>query len=217
MKKKFLSMILAVLMVALSLVSASAYSTTDTVRTRNEVDIQAVLENPEAYPGVEITVFEDTDAYIEALYANKDLTPESRQRLIEDAESTAMSRAVGQYYSEIKMTVPVTTSYSCYPYFYVLLNYTGSDRPDGIVKVNNADLIRDHNGMSKEFSGKLYYNLESSTRLYWDLNGDFHNNGTTTFSGGASIPVGENATITFSVSHSTSHYKYVRKSGTYVI
>ena len=51
--------------------------------------------------------------------------------------------------------------------------------------------------MSKQFSGSLYVNLEQADRIFYIINGDFFDNGTTTLSGGLNIGIGEGASAKF--------------------
>lgn len=74
--------------------------------------------------------------------------------------------------------------------------------------VKHASLDRKYNGMSKQFGGELYYNLERNDRLYYELNGDFYDNGTTTSSGGFEIGLGDEAKIKFNISYSSNFYEY---------
>lgn len=78
-----------------------------------------------------------------------------------------------------------------------------------IRKIYHADLDRSYNGISKEYRGNLHYHLMSYTHIHFNVNGDFYNYGTTTFSGGGSVGVGEVASSNFSISNSSSHFKYV--------
>jgi hypothetical protein len=69
------------------------------------------------------------------------------------------------------------------------------------------------NGISKQYDGTIYTNLESAAKIFWIVNGDFYNNGTTTGSGGVSIEVGQSATVNFNISYASNHYKYLYKEG----
>ncbi|MEF7637829.1 hypothetical protein [Bacillus thuringiensis] len=72
---------------------------------------------------------------------------------------------------------------------------------------------RDASGLCKTFSGTVQANLEGPNRIFYIVNGDFHNNGTTTFDGNVSITVGKHGSVGFSASYATSHYKYTYKEG----
>lgn len=80
----------------------------------------------------------------------------------------------------------------------------------------------DRNGItnsytSKQFTGTIKGKMTSSTAIWWYVNGDFYNNGTTSFTGGVG---GERAikgvTVegSFSVTNASNHYEYWENSGT---
>lgn len=84
----------------------------------------------------------------------------------------------------------------------------------GIVKILNVGMNRSYNGLTKQFGGTVYTNLETAARIYWVVNGDFFENGTTTVSGGVNIGVGGTDVVNFNVSYSSNHYAYTYKEGT---
>ena len=63
-------------------------------------------------------------------------------------------------------------------------------------------------GLSKQFGGTVYVHLEDANRIFYIVNGDFFNNGSTTWNAGVNIGVGRNASIKFGVTNTTSHYQY---------
>jgi len=69
----------------------------------------------------------------------------------------------------------------------------------GILQIVDSTLIREYLYVSKQFSGTLFVNLESAYMIYYYVNGDFYDNGTTTQTAGFSIGVGEYLTIEYSV------------------
>lgn len=85
----------------------------------------------------------------------------------------------------------------------------------GIVKILNVSMNRLSNGMTKQFGGTVYANLETAARIYYIVNGDFYNNGTTSGNGGVDIGIGKGATIKFGISYATNHFKYVYTTGYY--
>lgn len=119
-------------------------------------------------------------------------------------------------YGTIRQTVRVDSAYSVYPYFYTKFEYSsGSPTPIRMVSIDSANIDRNYNGISKQFQGTLYYNLEAGNSLHGDLNGDFYNNGTTTITGGGSAGIGGVATASFSASITSSHYRYKNQIGRY--
>lgn len=93
--------------------------------------------------------------------------------------------------------------------------YSGNPTPDRILSIEYANINRQYGNTSKQFSGSLYYNLEAGNQFYWDLNGDFYNNGTTTYSYGGSVGVNGAASTSFSVAYASNHYAYKQISGRY--
>jgi hypothetical protein len=79
----------------------------------------------------------------------------------------------------------------------------------GILQIVDSTLIREYLYVSKQFSGTLFVNLESAYMIYYYVNGDFYDNGTTTQTAGFSIGVGEYLTIEYSVSYSSNHFGYM--------
>lgn len=121
----------------------------------------------------------------------------------------------GEYYRTYTYTVQVTSAYKPTVVFYCKTSEWNNYR--GIISVLNTSLNRSYNGLSKQFSGTLYTNLENAYTIYFELNGDFYNNGTTTFSGGGEIEVGGKSTINFGVSYATNHFSYCYKTGRYAL
>lgn len=109
-------------------------------------------------------------------------------------------------YTTLTKTLNVTSSYKPKIKFYIQV-----DAAHGayyIYRVMDANLIRNYNGISKVFDGKIYYNLETKTRIYFYVNGDFYNYGTISVTGGCSVGLGQSASVFFNVSASNNHYKY---------
>ena len=82
--------------------------------------------------------------------------------------------------------------------------------------IEEADLDRKDVSInvSKQFQGKLRFEITSPTKIWWYINGDFYDNGQTTISG----TVGANGVVwngSASISYSSSHFAYWNKSGTY--
>lgn len=69
-------------------------------------------------------------------------------------------------------------------------------------------------GTTKQFSGTLQAELTSGSSIWWYINGDFYNNGTTTISGSTTA----NGLVwsgTASISYASNYYKYWNNYGTY--
>lgn len=80
----------------------------------------------------------------------------------------------------------------------------------GIVKILHVDLDRKYNNMTKQFGGNIFISLENEDKIFWIVNGDFLNKGTTKVVGDVSIKVGETADLSFFASAADS-YKYIYK------
>lgn len=87
----------------------------------------------------------------------------------------------------------------------------------GIKEILNVTMIRSYNSTSRQFGGSVYVYLENPAKIYWDVNGDFYHNGTTSVQGGGSvgISVGASATVDFNASYATNHYLYYEEDGYY--
>lgn len=142
----------------------------------------------------------------------KDGIPKERAlKLLGKKPDISLLRSENIWYTTIEDTVTVTWAYKVRPKFYIKAE--GGHGVYFIRQVLSASLDRSYYGTSKLFSGNLYYNLESRTRLYYRLDGDFYNNGSISISGGGSVGLGQWGSLNFSVSYSKNHYKYIYKIG----
>ncbi|MNR55418.1 hypothetical protein D3C85_1757870 [compost metagenome] len=71
-------------------------------------------------------------------------------------------------------------------------------------------------GASKQFAGELKAEITSNdpTKIWWLVNGDFYDNGTTSISGGVQAD-GKIWKGNLSVQYATNHYKYWYNQSTY--
>ena len=116
-----------------------------------------------------------------------------------------------QTYRTISTQITVTNSYKPSISFYCETSEYGTYH--GIIRVLRTEINRNYNGMSKQFSGSLYVNLEQADRIFYIINGDFFNNGSSTLSGGLNIGIGESASVNLGGSYVSNHYKYVYHEG----
>ena len=114
-------------------------------------------------------------------------------------------------YTTRYVTLPIKNNYEVQIAFYLTID--SAYGAYAIHEVNRVSLDRGYSGKAKQFDGELYYNLENNTTIYYELNGDFYNNGETTMSGGGAIKVNDSATLNFSVSYSSNYFAYAFKSG----
>lgn len=144
---------------------------------------------------------------------NTNLSYEDASKLINPnlIKETRSGKVVRATYRNITRTITVSNIYKPKLVWYCETDESGQFR--AIRKIKNTSMNRSYNGTSKQFSGKVYTNLEDPNRIYYEVNGDFYNNGTTTVSGGTEISVGKSGTANFSVSYSSNHFKYHYSTG----
>ncbi len=231
MLKRFLAIIVAGVVFSASIIVGFAYpSTNNPLGIQNYVDIEDVLNHPEKYPDVKIEIYETTDEYIETISQDKNIDEETREKLIQSAYAKELescsddgmvpSKPEVQKYLTFYFDVHVKDSYYVQIYFYTLCSFLDGPNgpaynPNRLLRVEYANMDRAYKGRAREFQGTLYYNLESETRLFWDLNGDFFDYGTTSYTGGGAAPVGGEKTLSFSITYSNNHYAYCHEKGSY--
>lgn len=120
---------------------------------------------------------------------------------------------VNKYYT-VSTQISVTAAYKPTFYAYCLgwEDKGASVMPRGLIEIQYVDLNRSYKGLSKQFSGRIYGRLEDNWTLYYDVNGDFYNNGTTSADIGGSAGIDKVAEANFSIAYASNHYKYVRDS-----
>lgn len=132
--------------------------------------------------------------------------PEARERL-GYSEAEAEKATKGNYtYRTMSSQFTVNSLYKPTMRFYCQTSESGLFR--AIIKILEVNMIRGYQGLSKQFQGKVYVNLEHANKIFYIVNGDFYNNGTTTVSAGVSIGVGQYANVSFSVKNVSNHYQY---------
>lgn len=214
--KKILTVFLSISFIVLGV--CQNVNATNVVHEMNVININEVLKNPEEFP--DITVVRSNSAEFKEIIKNdNNLSDVVKNDILEEVIRNDMTRGASPYdYFTFYTSCQVTSTYVCKPYFYTYTYFGGaSHEPTKFIKILNANIDRNYYGTSKQFGGTLYYNLESSSTIYWDVNGDFFNNGTTTFAAGASIGVGESTSISFSISNSSNHFAYCHKTGRFTL
>lgn len=127
------------------------------------------------------------------------------------AMQAAKVAAASATYRNISAEFTVTSTYKATLRFYCQTEE--GDYFHAIVKVLNVSMNRNYNGVSKQFGGNVYINLEDPNRIYYVVDGDFYNNGTTTGGGSLKIGLGEGSSLTFNASNTSNFYAYVYKEG----
>ncbi|WP_040191079.1 hypothetical protein [Clostridium culturomicium] len=82
-----------------------------------------------------------------------------------------------------------------------------------IEKILDVTLNTISGSVSKVFSGKIFTHLETANRIFYRISGHFYNTGSSTVSGGAELNLGESATLSFSVSSTTSYFSAIYREG----
>lgn len=182
-------------------------NTDTTLSNATKIDILDVVNNPEKYPDIKITIHKTADEFIERLSKDSNISKEDKNIIIENVRAKQNSRSTTSYtgYVTVSDYCSVTSSYVVRPYFYCevsasdanLYNITSFNR------ILNAALDRNCNGVVKEFGGTLYFNLESYNTIYWDLNGTFYETGTTTWELNSSAGM-----VGFNVGGASNYYRY---------
>lgn len=80
-------------------------------------------------------------------------------------------------------------------------------------KVIDYNLVRSWMGVTKQFSGKFTVKFINKNNVYWSINGDFYDKGTTSTSTSVTLNVGSVASINHTVSKASAAYKYVYTYG----
>ncbi|MEK4948737.1 hypothetical protein [Carnobacterium sp. FSL W8-0810] len=195
---------------ALVMLSLASFSTLGNVANAEEIvsdelgTEQSIDINDPTSQVSEILTFEEIT---EEIASDLEISITEAQELVVD-NSVTQSRMSAQAatYRTLSQQFTVTSSYKPTMRFYCQTSESGSFH--GILKIMNVNMIRGYNGVTKQFSGTVYVNLERSDKIFYIVNGDFYNNGTTTVNTGVSIGVGKQASINFGVSKSSNHYKY---------
>lgn len=153
------------------------------------------------------TAFQLTESYSK----DNGVTFDQAARYLGFSAAQLYGRAASYTYRTFSSQFTVTSSYKPSVTFYCKTEESGGFR--GIVTILTVQMNRSYNGISKQFGGTVYANLEDPNRIYYIVNGDFYNNGTTTVNGGVNVGVGSSASVKFGVSSSSNHYAYTYKTG----
>lgn len=133
-------------------------------------------------------------------------TKEAQEKLGYSDTEARSARAARAQYRTISSQFTSTSTFKPTMRFYCETTESGNFR--AIKEIREVNMIRSSGGVSKQFSGTVYVHLEDPNRIFYTVNGDFYNNGTTTVNMGASIGVGKAGNISYGVSYASNHYKY---------
>lgn len=209
--KKILSFLIALTMIFASTGTPSIASNNDVIRAGRSIDIIDAFENPEKYENIEIGGPFTHEEILVILQEEENMT-------LQEAKKTAPEpiQKSSTGYLTFRETVRYNSAVAVQPRFYCEMRFGGTS-PTAFVSVRNASLKLDAGSIVKQFDGDLYYNLETSTRLYYDLNGSLYNNGSVRITGGGSIRVGGSGKLNLNLSYATNYYGYIQKSSRFRI
>ncbi|MGZ7443221.1 hypothetical protein [Paenibacillus sp. TH7-28] len=146
---------------------------------------------------------------------------------VEQARETLLSNF---YSGKRTKTATISPQLATYRTFTAQLNAMKSYKPSlkfycetteggysfyGILKVLSTTMNRVYQGVSKQYAGTVYTNLEHANRIHYIVSGDFYDNGTTTISGGGTAGIGESFELSFSVSYSSNWYATIYEEDDY--
>lgn len=202
MKKKYIILSLCFLLII---------STSENVKAEkiNGINKEDTIDLDFNNSDVEISDVMTYEEVIEEMMDNKNI---SREKAIEilgpKTKSTLTYRTIGKLIDVSRTYKPKLTFYC----------QTEEGYYDSyIVKIINTDLNRKYGEYTRQFEGAIFSYLETSSRIYFVLNGDFYYNTTQTneHEYNINIGVGESKSVGFSVRNSSSsnHYKYHREEG----
>ncbi|SCK00911.1 Uncharacterised protein [uncultured Eubacterium sp.] len=198
--KKFIVSLLAVVLV-LSSTMLSFSSSTDQIEQFGSTDISA----SKAMTYEELIQYHADRNGLSFVEAEKEVNPDG-------VMNPPRTRARDLRYKVLSITLNVTSSYKPSLDLYVVADYWNSYW--AIDHIYYVTMNRGYNGISKQFGGEIAVWNRGNNKIQYIVNGDFYNNGTTSAGVNVNIGVGEKASVGFSVSNSSNHYKYFYVSNT---
>lgn len=236
---KISSVLLAVLLVSPLASNTKAFaSEKDTVETTGTIEItdsdfDTMLETGEAVYLGDLTwaKIETYDEMVDNISKSKNITREevikemgdSNENDIKSSLETSITakmgndsiiqpinRAESYYYVHFYQQFQVGKT-GWYPQLDIYAKCTGINR--SFVGIQDLNLIRSYNYVSRNFAGKCQAIVEDSKTIYYVVNGDFYDQGTTSFTFGGSVNLGKYATLSASVTSANNHFGYVYTTG----
>lgn len=210
MKNRLVSMFLVFITLFTFMLSFSR-----TQSNAEEIHNSLNIKKSSNYVVSEVMTFEEISA---RLAKDKNISLREAKAIMKSnnvSKSLVSPSAYGDTYRTIATTVKVTSTYKPSIVFYCQTSESG--RYWGINKILHISLDRRYNNITKEFNGSIYANLENAYTIYWSLEGDFYDKGTTQFSGGVDIGINEAATVKFGVSYASKYYAYCFKYDRFVL
>ena len=132
----------------------------------------------------------------------------AKKQILKKINQTTMNEA-----KYIIFTSPILVKSGYMPSLKFYCQISPNGLRGGIVKVIDVFMNKNYKGISKEFKGDVFNNLESAHRIYWYLNGDFYDNVNTRYRSGIERNIGKIASLHLKTSYESGHYTYCYKSG----
>ncbi|MBG9541623.1 hypothetical protein ABE29_02020 [Cytobacillus firmus] len=187
------------------------------------------LEKLEESGDVKVTINKLTyDEFIENRAKAKGITIEQAKEIYKNPNNTlntqsgkrtlsTMSSASDFSMHEINIEQDVSLTYKPTVQIFVYTYNSGSFSQFDFIE--EVDLDRDgfSNLFSKQFAGKVNAKITTPTKIWWNVNGDFFDNGTTSVTMGFGGGLGQKVTASFEVSHESNHFDYYENTGVYSI
>lgn len=146
------------------------------------------------------------DEMIEEIAETNGISVEQAQSEMVGSNPNNLRAARAKQYRTLSQQFTVNSKYKPTMRFYCETTESGGFR--AIKKIERVEMIRGYKGLSKQFGGSVYVNLEDPNIIFYIVNGDFYNNGSTTYEAGVNIGLGKNASVGFKASSTSSHYQY---------
>lgn len=118
-------------------------------------------------------------------------------------DSAPMDREQAKYRSFSKTLSVASRNFNPSINFYCQTSEYGWFR--GIIKILNTGINADN----KHFAGNVFVNLELGDRIFYIVNGDFYEHGTSSVSTGINISMGQFANINLGGSYSSNHFRSI--------
>lgn len=182
-----------------NIANASEFNNDSNISTKQSVNVDS--------DDVIVSDLMTYDQLVEVVMKNENLSKKEALKFLGINENF---KARGEFFRTYGKRITVDYNYKPMVQFYCKTSEW--DNYKGISSVLNASLDRNYNGTVKQFGGSIYTNLEDANTIYYSVNGDFYNKGTTTATGGAEIGVGDDFTVNFSISGSSNYYAYCNVS-----
>ncbi len=133
---------------------------------------------------------------------------ESPDKMLDSNRDASASDTEWFYYIHFYKTINVSLLYT--PELDIYVKCTGYERD--FVSIYDLNLNRSSDGYVKQFAGKCTAKVQDADTIYWVINGDWYDNGTTTETISSSVTLG-GFELGCSVSYASNWYDYTYETG----